>query len=432
MNVQVNDNGGGKEWRALGTCPQCGGEVETIVGDPLIDCGYCRTASYAVCATGAYLSYRLPPAPEYANEEYFHLPYWRLRGLRYRLFEGRDDAVVGNLIDKTAPATTLLPQSANLGIRPQATSLYLTNWPTGSPRADYTPGSILNEADLDSELEDGEGFLMSQLIGEKRVIIHAPYMLTEKNGHPVLRELFPDGHDYTVTPDEAANILALTAAAPNHPPMKFLSLVCPNCAHSLPHEHGAEILLCSQCATAWWPRGAKFKRMPFALLGAREAGDTLIPFWQIDFSAEEIGLKTRADLNRWTIPYRLVKPEWEDEGATMLVPGIKLPPRTFMRLAKTSTLFFTGDHASPRLEKGVLDSEPVRMPLSEAVEAIPLALAQMAMDKRKRIPLIASARIEVTRARLLFIPFTRQGRELRHRASGQAISTGALTRGANL
>jgi hypothetical protein len=418
------------EWTALGTCPQCGAEVQTIVGDPLIDCGYCRTTMYAV--PHGNLSYRLPPAPEFVGDDYFHLPYWRLRGLRYRMFEGQDDAVEGNLIDKTAPATKLLPTGANLGVRPQAAKLYLTNWPKGTPSADYTPDSIFDEEVLDIELEEGEGFIMSQLIGERRVIIHAPFVLVKINDQPLLREIFPGGRDHPISLDEADNIFSAVASASTPPPMNFLALVCPNCAHALASEQGAEIMLCAHCATAWWPHGGKFKRMPFAQLGSANKGDKLIPFWQIDFSAEEIGLKTRADLIRWSIPYKLVKPEWEEKGATMLVPAIKLPPRTFIRLAKTSTLFFTGDRERPTPEKGPIDSEPVRMPLNEAVEALPLALAQMVMDKRKRVPLIAGAELKVTRARLLFIPFTPGLREWTHEASGQVISNGALKRGANL
>lgn len=98
-----------------------------------------------------------------------------------------------------------------------------------------------------------------------------------------------------------------------------------------------------------------------------------------------------------------------------------------------ATLFFVGEHTEPRPEKGSLTSEPVRLSVKEAAEAVPVVLASIIVaDKRSRLPLLAEADIKIERARLVYIPFTLEAREWKHRPSGQVMPINVVEFGANL
>jgi predicted RNA-binding Zn-ribbon protein involved in translation (DUF1610 family) len=424
------ETGSPPAWEAAGSCPQCGAKVEVEVGDRVLTCRYCRTSLYIV--PDGPLGYRLPVVEKFRGEEIIYLPFWRLKGVRYRVFSATGE-VDAHFLDSTAPATSLLPEGTSLGVRPQAWQLILTNWPKNSPKIDIPVEKAIDGSAVDRVFGVRVDQLMSRLIGETAVIVHAPFVLREEGEKVCLLEAFPDGREYCLTPEGAGALKEALGKAETHPPMRFLPLICPNCAGSLPPDHGAEVLLCPNCARAWWTRGEKFGEMPFALLGELGEGKRLFPFWQLDFSAESIGLKSRADLALWTTPYRITPKEWSEDNCSALIPGFKIKPNIFLRLGRVATLFFTGgEHGSPRPEKGKTSAEPVRLPLKEAVEALPVILSSMVMDKKNRLPLIAGAEFRILRARLLYIPFVLERREWRHEESGQVIAENVLLYGANL
>ena len=165
------------DWKARSGCPQCGGEVDMEVGDHLLECPWCRTRLYI--ASSGPLTYRIDPAPEYEGDEtLFHLPYWRLRGLRYAVFSDPAKAeVIGRLVDLTAPATRFLPLGANLGIRPQAAPLTLSLTETRAIAPDLQPERIADESRAGLAPVQEPGLLFSEMIGEGRVLLHAPFVL---------------------------------------------------------------------------------------------------------------------------------------------------------------------------------------------------------------------------------------------------------------
>ncbi|TAL15683.1 hypothetical protein EPN96_11945 [bacterium] len=423
------ESGNSPAWEAVGTCPQCGAKVEVEVGDRVLSCRYCKTSLYIV--QDGPLGYRLPVVDEFRGEEIIYLPFWRLKGLRYKVFSETGE-VEAHLLDSTAPATSLLPEGVSLGVRPQAWQLTLTNWPKNTPQTDIPVEKAIDGSAVDKVFGVRVDQLMSRLIGETAVIVHAPFALREEGEKVCLREAFPDGRQYCLTQGEAGALKEALGKAGNHAPMRFLPLICPNCAGALPPDHGAEVLLCPNCAKAWWTRGEKFGEMPFALLGELGEGQRLFPFWQLDFSAESIGLKSRADLALWATPYRITPKEWGSDNCSALIPGFKIKSKIFLRLGKIATLFFTGEHGPPRPEKGKINAEPVRLSLKEAVEALPVILSSMVMDKKNRLPLIATTEFRILRARLLYIPFALERREWRHQPSGQVIPENVLIYGANL
>ncbi|PLX42209.1 MAG: hypothetical protein C0609_10280 [Deltaproteobacteria bacterium] len=417
------------EWAATGTCPNCGGEVDTKVGDQLLDCRFCKSSMYVL--PDGPLSYRMPADRAYSNESIFHLPYWRLRGVRYKVLKG-GSKVVGGLVDLTAPACEHLNSGASLGIRPQAGRLHLTSWPPGTPGASLSPARIVDETGIDRLYNEHEDILFSRLIGEERVIIHAPFFLKNEGGRTLLMEAFPDGRPHSISESEADKLKAAIAGAPPPKELRFLTLGCPNCGHSLPPEHNAKVLLCEHCHRAFWPKGETFARMPYAIMGEIKESSRLFPFWHIDVEDKELGITSRADLLRWCAPFKVPRSKWEEEPASFLIPAFKVNARVFLRLAKTATIFFAGEEHRVRPGRGRLTSEPVRLPLSEAMEAVQVALCEMTTDKERRVPRIAAAAIKGVRARLLFIPFEPTGREYLHKESGQAIDLRAIEVGATL
>jgi len=421
-------NGAGG-WSATGTCPNCGGEVDTEVGDQLLECGFCKSSIY-VLPEGP-LSYRMPADKEYLSERIFHLPYWRLRGVRFKV-NRENFKVEGGLVDLTAPACEHINSAANLGVRPQACTLHLTSWPPDTPAATLAHSRIADESGVDRLYNEEGDILISRLIGEERVIIHAPFFLKEEGSKHLLMEAFPGGRAHSLSVEEVERLKGAIAEAPKSKELSFLALDCPNCGHALPPEHNAKVLLCEHCHRAFWPRGNAFARMPYAILGEIAESSRLFPFWHIDVEDEKLGIRSRADLLRWCAPYKVPRPEWEKEAAGFLIPAFKVNARIFLRLAKTATIFFAEEEHRVTPGRGRLLSEPVRLPLKEAMEAIQVALCEMTTDKERRVPKIAGAELRGVRARLIFIPFEPRAREYLHKESGQSIDRRALEVGATL
>ncbi|TLN14154.1 hypothetical protein FDZ71_08055, partial [bacterium] len=181
---------------AVGVCPQCGGEVSMEVGERILSCRFCRTGLYI--STRGPLVYRLPLSAEYKGKEVFYLPFWRIKGLRYKVASGTGE-VEAHLLDLTAPAQKLMPKGANLGIRPQAWRLTLSNWPPLAPVADVPLSGAVNEEEIERLTGSGGDYLFTRLIGEAVYLLLAPFTTTEKNGKALLEGLFPDGPKYWIT-----------------------------------------------------------------------------------------------------------------------------------------------------------------------------------------------------------------------------------------
>ncbi len=420
------------ETEALGECPQCGGEVPVALGDHVLRCGHCRTNLF-IAGRGP-LSYLLPPAPEHDGAaELFHLPYWRLRGLRFRVYD-RDPHVAAGLLDLTAPATSFLPESANLGIRTQVGILRLAPPPPARVEPNRTPARVFDAQAAGEQVGPDPGLRFSELIGEGRALVWAPYFLRRDGEWAALVEAFPGGKAHRVTEAEAEAVATLLAAARPAEPLRFLPLQCPNCATDLEGGSGAEVLLCRRCAVAWWPDGERFHRLPYEVLGENVAGERLFPFWQLTFEAKGLPLGSRADLIPWASAFgpERAPASWAAEAPSLLVPGFKIAPNVFLRLAKTASLFFReGERNDGKLD-GRREAEPVRLALSEAAEALKTVLGHMALAKRKRIPLVSEATLKVTGARLVYVPFVKERNEWRHPASGQVMTEEALAFGKRL
>lgn len=421
-------------WRAGLPCPQCGGQVELDVGDPVLACSYCRTGLYLV--SPGPLRYRLPPAQEPPGDApLVYLPFWRFRGLRYRV-SGEPPQVQGGLLDATVPALEALPAGANLGVRPQVVPLAVDLGGVPSVVPDRCAAAAVEAAEGAVEALHGGRALFTRLIGEMACLVLAPYTIEERAAGWVLREALKDGASYPLTQAQAGALRAEPSfgghGAGRAGRVSFLPLRCPECGHGLPASPGAAALLCGHCTRAWWVRGGRLAPMPYAARRARDRGARYFPFWELAFRATGLSARNRAELRRWAVSYQPAPEGWDRQPCLLLVPGFKLQPRTFLRLARVLSLAPLDVPPSPHLFGEPLEAEPVRLPLGEAAQALKVLLAQLVAGRPREFARIPGLEVRVKRARLVYLPFHRRRDEWVEESTGTALQAAAVEHGARL
>lgn len=416
-------------WGARTECPRCGAPVEVGVGDPVLACPFCRTPLY-LCADGP-LCYRLAPGAPGGGAPPLYLPFWRFRGLRYRVL--RDPPrVEGALLDATVPAVPGVPREASLGIRPQVAPLRLEPRGAGAFPRVATAGEAVEGAEAAVEALHGERPLLTRLVGETAALVLAPFALESEGDRWWLREAQADGARYPLSPADARAVRE-QAEAPSAGDEVFpLALRCPECGHDLPGFPGSVGFLCGHCARAWEVRGRRFSPLSYAAGVPSGPGARCFPFWEIAFEAEGLGARSRADLRRWAVPWARPPAAWERQPCTLLVPGFKAHPRSLLRLARIHSLAEAEPPAGPAPRGRPLASEPVRLPLAEAAQALKLVLADLGRCRRGVLEALPGLSLRVTAARLLFLPFRRRHGEWVEERTGSSLPAATAERGAAL
>jgi len=400
------------------------------VGDPILACSYCRTGLYL--ATSGPLRYRLPPAPERVTATpLVYLPFWRVRGLRYRVLEAAPH-VRGSLLDATVPALSALPAGASLGIRPQVAPLSLDTGSDGVAHPDRSVAEAIEAAETSVEGLHAEPPLFTRLVGETASLILAPYALEHRSGDWRLREALKDGVSHPVTTAEAEAIRGALSRDEAAERVTFVPLRCPECGHDLPAAPGSVALLCGQCAKAWWVRGGRLAPVPYAACRARTPGARYLPFWELSFEGQALPASNRAEFRRWVISYQPAPVGWERQPCQVLVPAFKVQPRSFVRLARVFSLAPLDVPETPQLFGEPFASEPVRLPLDEAAQALPVVLAEFWSRRSGSLADIPGLGLRVNRARLVYLPFHAKGSEWVEEATGAAVQAAALEHGARL
>ena len=416
-------------WPVRTACPQCAGAVELEAGDPILSCGYCRTRLYLIS--------RGPPRYRMAVHGVAHasdilwIPFWRFRGIRYRVLD--DPArVEGGLLDATVAACSSTPSSANLGIRLQVAPLNLDSGDGRRVPEDQTPAEALADVEERVEALQAQTPLFTRLIGESVCLVSAPCALEERGGVWWMRELIPDGGVHPLTDAQAQALGTASRAEVGQNRVSFLPLLCPECGHDLAAAPGAVALLCGHCARGWWVRGSRFSPLPCAARAAKNPGARYFPFWELTFRADGLPVSNRGELRRWVISYQPVPTGWERQPCQVLVPGFKLEPRVFVRLARIMTLAPLEAPAESFPPGNLVDAEPVRLTLSEAAQALKIVLAFLAQGRRPGLAAVVGARMRVRGARLLYLPFHRRGGEWVEEETGAAIQSTSVQHGSRL
>lgn len=419
-----------ESWRARTPCPQCGGAVELEAGDPVLSCPFCRTGLYL--ASDEPLRYRLPPAPgAVTGSPLLYLPFWRFRGLRYRVLADPPE-VQGSLLDATVPASAVLPAAASLGVRPQVAPLTLDPGEAGAGAPDRTAEAAVRAAEGAVDALHGGEAAFTRLVGETVCLILAPYTLEQRDGAWRLREALRDGASHPVTEAQAAALRGGAGGVARPARLSFVPLRCPECGQDLPAAPGSVALLCGHCTRAWWVRARRLAPLPYAAVRARGRGARYFPFWELAFRADGLPVRSRAELRRWVVSYQPVPEGWERQPCALLIPGFKLQPRTFLRLARVFSLAPLHVPEAPHLLGEPFAAEPVRLALGEAAQALKVLLAEMVAGRPREFPRVPGLRLRVKRARLVYLPFHRRRDEWVEEATGTALQASAVAHGTRL
>lgn len=382
-------------WTVRQECPQCGAPVTRAETDRVLQCGFCRVR--LVITSDGPLRYLLPPRRP-GDQDLLYLPYWRLRGMA---FSCGDTEMHHRVVDTTiaAAADGLAPPT--LGMRPQAMPLQPVTPQTtvrfAVPRiclADLleAPGSWQRIA---RPMVSGP-VRFHEFIGETFSVIYTP---VQWRG-PELVDAVLDRVVTRRAPEHSQPEIDCEAAPPGQ--VRFLPTLCPHCGQDMEAGPDSCVLLCSTCERVWEVTAAGLRECAFE--GAPAAGDGIvqIPFWRISAAVDGIALQSVADLVRFANLPRVSGPD-DDRPLQFWLPAFKIQPKLYVRLVRQVT------GAQPRIggQPGLPGSRryPVTLPAAEAAEAIRIAVAQLARDKRAVATGLASAGVQVRTHTLVYLPF---------------------------
>ncbi|MBN1614524.1 MAG: hypothetical protein JW950_08685 [Deltaproteobacteria bacterium] len=412
----ISDSYNSREsWQIEHQCPQCGAPVLLDETDHLLACSYCRTKLYLL-SQGPF-RYRLPPPLETAKE-ILYVPYRRYRGLSYQVRGRNIDYRVADLNLLTAPVKGL---PFSLGLRPQVLKLKFVSPETEGRFAKVD--SALRDL-VETALQFGPSGSLQFMIGDVESLIYAPFY--REDGR-----LFDAILKRPVIPwDEGSLEDLLEQDRPLDWQVRFVSTLCPHCGWDLQGEKDALVLLCRNCQTAWICKNSSLEKIDFSVMTGGEGPLVHLPFWRMRADIEGVRLQSYADLIRLANLPKIATPSHEAVPLYFWSPAFKLNPALFMRWTRQMTAYQPGGQAKETFEGASV--HPVTMPLADAVGSIPLAIANLMMDKRKMMKLLPDLRMTLTDALLVYQPFLVRRNELIHEKMGLVIHRKALAFGAEL
>jgi hypothetical protein len=377
--------------------------------DRLFTCGYCRVNAYLL--PQKFFRYRLPLGSP-ARTDLVYFPYWRFKGM---LFSAGPAGVAHRLIDISRQACPHPAFPVSLGFRPQALRLQFVLPET--PGYFVEPSLPLEKVtEAFTDRRDCRRPSLQAQIGESVSLIYAPFYIGKKLVDGVL-----DRAVGAILPENLQ--MAGLAGGPPQGRIDFISAVCPQCGWDLSGARASVVLNCRHCQTVWQPTAAGLRNIPCAH-AAGAAGSRYLPFWRIRAAIQGLGARL-ADALR---PSGRQPHSPSDNGRPgrlrFWVPAFKLRPKCFLRLADQLTF------ASPR-EKLLPEAPaeacyPVTLPVSEAVESLPIHLANRLASPPGQTPWPPGLKVSAASCLLVYLPFDETAHELVLRSHPLAINRNAL------
>ncbi|MDI9569147.1 MAG: hypothetical protein QM278_00210 [Pseudomonadota bacterium] len=403
----------GSNWRIQEQCPQCGAPVVLEETDRILSCAYCRTRLF-ICSPDPCHYYI--PAPTAAETVY--VPYWRLRGLAYRI----EPLEIGDAyIDLNRRALSLSGLPVSLGVRPQAMKLRFLSQET--PGTFLQPGLTAEEA-LPRTITPSGGAGRDIFIGEAVSLIYSP--MTARGN--TLYDAFRPAQTLPWTEAERERCPALAPTARTR--VRFLPTLCPSCGWDLQGARDTLALTCGNCQSVWTPSGAALERTPFLVMNGLGDDTHYLPFWRLRIHCEGIALESLADLARLTNLPRAITGEMERRPAYLWVPAFKINPALFMRWTRQATVFQPEADYGEKLPRQNI--YPVTLTAPEALESVPLTLANIVTDKRVFFAALPRLKPHARETTLVYQPFSASPRELIHQTMKVVIDRKALSFGASM
>lgn len=404
-------------------CPQCSGPVTLEETDRILSCGYCRVR--------LLLSFQGPPhycltTSDLPTEDLLFVPYWRFRGMVFSAsgLEIRHRVADTSLLAVDAPG---LPPS--LGFRPQVLKLK-----PPAPKTSHRflrPQHSFDQARRGGCREQPSPNLEEQggpsgrgpfeaLIGETTQMIFAPVM-TGSDGvwDAILGRPLPgtdsqslDRMEYDPSPGKA---------------IRFLPMLCPTCGWDLAGDKDTLAPVCRNCHTLWDSGTERLNSLPFGVHANGGGGDIYLPFWKLRAVTRHIQVDTLGDLVRLANLPKILPRGLHERKVEYYVAAFKVHPQLFLRLARTFTLKQPDEPLVEELPKAPL--HPVTLPLSEAVEALPVLIGSLAVPRKNYLPMLPDLRFKLVGSRLVYLPFLLKGGELIQPDTGMSLSRNALGMG---
>ncbi len=429
--------------KAWGTCPQCGARVELELGDPLLQCDFCKTSLYIRPESGIF-SYILPPvkATGSSHDSIVHLPYWRLKGLRFRLL--KDKRLKANHVDASLPALSRLTALPSLGISTQLAPLMLNTNKLDFGQNLYPATKALQL--MDARIEAGllEHPISSFILGEKLSLIMAPFELMESTKERLaLRSLWTNQDSITVIKDIRAikYIQKIQEGAEENEKsetknqaVSFIPLICPECANDLPPLSHVSALFCNSCHRLWALSKDRYLPQKAKILGfAPSSNATYLPFYHFRLNLTGFPVSHRLGLLSYLFPYKKFPENFSEEPIQLVVPAFSVAPTLFMNLGKrlsSSDISFTGTKKTYRMR--LRNAWGINFSVHSAIQFLPILLLSLIKGKKKLTSALKKTTFRITGIDLFFMPFEKKGRELIETQTGLAIQAAALRYGLNL
>ncbi|MGB5745711.1 MAG: hypothetical protein WBM69_01940 [Desulfobacterales bacterium] len=387
--------------------------------DRLVACQYCRVDSYLM--PDDYFRYFLPHASG-NDQDLVYFPYWRFKGM---LFFCGPSGITNRFVDVSHQAivTTYFPIS--VGVRSQAMKLRFVS--SEMEGRFIEPRQSFEEIAANFENRFGKALpkpiLHQAHIGESLSLIYSPFYLKDKLYDAILDK------PVSAKIDEDFNIDDFDGGSPKWH-IRFVSTLCPNCGWNLEGQRDALVLTCKNCNSTWYPVGKKLKQLKFARIPGDDDNTIYLPFWRIRADISGINLKSYADLVRIANLPKAVQSGWDDVPFRFWIPAFKVRPQLFLRLASHITVSQPREELIPELPGNRI--HPSTLPVKEAIESLPITLAEFMKPRRKMMERFPNIQIDAKSFTLVFVPFNEEHHEFIHHDYQIAINKKVLAHSKNL
>jgi hypothetical protein len=400
-------------------CLQCGALVETIPGDPVYQCEFCKTKSYL--ASHGVLRYIHMPQDVSHNAfqtdfniagAIVQIPFWSIKGLQYRVMP--DKKIEFSLINSTIPALNQIQFTHNLGYLPDVLDLKLdlNGDLVPAPQINIKTAFELTEKRLQT-LSFRSKSLFDRLIGETYSLISVPFRIMKNNEGFNIKNIFNEQIIETLDENSAQMLLKHTREFFSQYKTTPLPLRCPNCASDLPVEHLAVSVICSHCFNLWRLNSAGYEWQKYlTALPKHDNHNFYLPFWDIEIHLGGFNINSKYDLMTAAMPYRLWNEEWKNLPLKITAPAFKLNPTLFLKLSHRFSLLHTEhDIINERLP---FHSQAHSIILSEdeAIQSLKVIFANMFINKKSYFEGISDLRINIGKIDIIYYPFRKSHHEL--------------------
>ena len=240
-------------------------------------------------------------------------------------------------------------------------------------------------------------------IGETLSLIYTPVYIDNRLYDAVLNS------SIAAVPPEGLDIDQWPAESPDWR-IHFISTLCPDCGWDLDGERDSLVLLCKNCASAWYPVGRKLQKIKFGSVPGI-ANDTIyLPFWRIRAEISGLNLNNYADLIDVANIPKVIQPGWEDIAFRFWVPAFKIRPKIFLQLSKNMTLSQLHNEIETELPEH--QHHPITLPVSEAIESLTVNLASFIKPRTRLAEILDRISITAKSFVLVYVPFTVKHHEL--------------------